>query len=361
MAPWKIYPLARTLGEHAPAWDALNQRRFNGHPMLGSRFVNGLLDHFGDGSESLCILTVDDTPQAMCLLKPRSPGMWATFLPAQTQICPVLSKNTTDLHDLMRALPGLVVRLDLLCVDPAFIVLPDTHNATVQITNHALTMAVSLDGGFENYRNSRSKKLVQNIGRYQRRLAADQLTRTFVQIDAPQDIGAAVARYAALESQGWKSKLGTAIKINGKQGLFYKDLLNRFALDGEARVFELWFADRMVASRLAIVLGQMIVMLKTTYNESYSQYSPGRLLLHDVIERLFTSHPDHVIEFYTDATPDQLSWAGSQRELFHLSAFRNQIAARLATARRRWRERKEPAVQVQPESAPGASSPSAPD
>lgn len=334
MRSWTLHHLQRTLGEHASAWDALQQRLYIGHPMLDSRFVNGLLKHFGDGSECLCILTVDGLPQAMCLLKPRGLVIWQTFLPMQTQICPVLAKSVDDMQGLMSALPGLVVRLDLLCVDPMFVGLPDADTTTLQITDHALTMAISLDGDFENYRNSRSKKLIQNIGRYQRRLVADQHTPKFVQIGASQDISAAVARYAALESSGWKAELGTAINMGDKQGVFYIELMKRFAADGDARVFELWFDDHLVASRLAVISGRMMVMLKTTYDETRSQFSPGRLLLNEVIQSLFASHPGYDIEFYTNANADQLAWATGQRWIKHVSLYRNVPATQVFNSAR---------------------------
>jgi CelD/BcsL family acetyltransferase involved in cellulose biosynthesis len=188
-------------------------------------------------------------------------------------------------------------------------------------------MAVSLDGGFESYWLSRSRKLVQNIGRYERRVGADGLNRKFCRITALQDIGPAVARYAALESQGWKSALGTAITLSNNQGAFYSALMSRFAQDGDAMVFELWLDHHHVASRLVIRSGAMIVMLKTTYDETYSKYSPGRLLLHDAIQSLFSSNPGKVVEFYTDANADLLTWATGQRYIKHASLYRSALTA----------------------------------
>ena len=51
MSDWKIVPLQRSLGKNAKAWDALNDSAFGSNPLLSSFFVNGLLVHFGDGTE----------------------------------------------------------------------------------------------------------------------------------------------------------------------------------------------------------------------------------------------------------------------------------------------------------------------
>lgn len=323
MRHWAIHRLQKDLGVHAPAWDALKQRLFSAHPMLGSRFVNGLLKHFGDGSERLCVLTAHGEPQAMGIFKPRSPGIWVTFLPAQAQVGPVLVKTADELRDLIPCFPGFVARLDQLCVDTLLVALPDRDNTTTHTKNHALTMAISLDGGVENYWLSRSKNLVKNIRRYERRLAEDNVVRKFLCIDEPSAIGIAVARYAALESQGWKAQIGTALSTENGQMQFYTELMERFAQSREAMVFELWLDAKLVASRLVISAGDVLIILKTTYDEAYSKYAPGRLLLHDVIQSLFRSHPGKTVEFYTDANADQLAWATDQRWIKHVSLYRN--------------------------------------
>ena len=329
MTAWQVTRLNKSLGEHAAAWDALNQRLFNGHPMLSACFVEGLLKHFGDGTEHLCVLTPNGIPEAMCLLKPKALGVWITFLPSQAQISPVLIQKLTSVTALINSLPGFVVRLDFLCNDPQFGDLAMGSYASSTRMDHALTMNVSLQDGFEAYWDSRSKNLVKNINRYQRRLAEDNIDQKFVCITAPQDINAAVARYAALESKGWKSNQGTAIGTDNVQGLFYTELLNRLSASCGAMVCELWLNDQLAASRLMIVSDRMAIILKTTYDESCKQYAPGRLQLRDVIESMCHSHPDKSLEFYTDASPDQLAWATGQRWITHWSFYKNKFSADL--------------------------------
>lgn len=329
MSRWNIIKLDGTLGTHALAWDALNQRLFQGNPMLDSRFVNGLLRHFGDGSERLCMLGGEGAPQAMCLLRPKGLGLWTTFLPPQAQIGPVLIRDAQCVRPLIRRLPGVVGQIDFLCHDPAFgaVVLPDSSDHSAQ--EHALTMNIRLDGDFDAYWAARSKQLQKNIRRYERRLDEDGVQARFVSITDPDAMGAAVGRYAALESKGWKGLEGTAIESGNVQGQFYDELLHNFCSSGGAVVYELWFGDQLAASRLAIASATMLVILKTTYDEALDKYAPGRLLLRSVIEQAFKDRPGGVIEFYTDANPDQLSWATDQRWIEHVSAYRGELAATL--------------------------------
>lgn len=345
MTGWCVIRLAKGLGEHAPVWDALNQSLFNNHPMLGSRYVESLLRHFGDGSEHLCVLTSNGVTQAMCLLKPGKLGIWSTFLPSQAQIGLALISTPDTLTDLIHSLPGKATRLDILCNDPEFGDLSGGDVATATPQNHALTMNIRLNGSFESYWAARSKKLIQNMGRYERRLAADHIECKFLCISAPDGIAPAMARYAALESKGWKATLGTAINVNNSQGLFYTELMIHYAATGNAMVFELWFGDQLAASRLVISSSDMPIILKNTYDETFDKYAPGRQLLKDVIQSLFASHPGKVIEFYTDANTDNLAWATGQRWIKHVSVYRStftenvfhllRIGHRVLTSRRR--------------------------
>lgn len=326
---WEIVKLAGGLGHHAAAWDALNQRRFRCNPMLHSRFVDALLKYFGTGEEYLCALGTDSAPQAMCVMEFRGSGIWTTFLPSQAQVGPTLIDNTDLLASLMRGLPGFVGAIDLLCHDTAYGDLP-AGNTSSHSKDHALTMNIKLEGGFESYWAQRSKQLRQNMRRFERRIEEDLILPRFVCISNPVDISAAVVRYATLESKGWKAELGTAITVDNAQGHFYNSVMNRFAEFGCALVYELWFGDQLAASRLAIWSEGMIVILKATYDESLDKYAPGRMLLRDVIQSAFASHPGNVIEFYTDANADQLAWATGQRWIKHINFPRSAIAGSLS-------------------------------
>ena len=125
----------------------------------------------------------------------------------------------------------------------------------------------------------------------------------------PDAIVAAVDRYSVLESAGWKGRNGTALHPDNLQGEFFRRVMQRFAHRASARVWELWIDGQLAASRLAIGTPDMLVMLKTTYDEQLARYAPGMLLLRRVIEEEFTAARHRRIEFYTNATPAQHAWA----------------------------------------------------
>ncbi len=324
---WQLHPLDPTqgLGAHRSAWDALNQRLTGGHSMLDSIFVEALLSHFGGGGTQLAVATHANEPVAMLLLgsRARGAGVWSSFLPSQTQIGPTLIPPGLALRGLFAALPGHAAELDLLCNDPRFGDLRELPSPVVKSMPHALTMNISLQDTFDDYWAQRPRKLIQNMRRYLRRMQAEAAPERLVVVSDVAAIGAAVERYAALESSGWKGREGTAVSRDSPQGQFYIQVMREFAARGEALVYELWLGDELVASRMLLISNGMVIMLKTTFHEQFDRFAPGRMLLLRTLEDLFRRLPGGVVEFYTNADADLLAWSTSQRWINHVSAYRH--------------------------------------
>lgn len=317
----------RALGRFRAEWDGLLSRLWQAHPLLDGCFIDAVLRHFGTGREQLCIGTRrDGGVAAMCLLQPRSLGRWQSFLPAQAQVGPTLARSAADFRGLLAALPGLALQVDLLCNDPSFGNLCE-HGVTCK--DHARTTRIELDGHFDAYWAGRPNKLRQNMRRYARKLSEHGPVR-LVEIASPQEIEDAVHRYALIEAAGWKGAEGTAIRPGSAQESFYRELLLEQATPGDARAYELWAGDHHVASRLAVARANMVVMLKTTYDERFAAGAPGHVLLQQTIERLFSTDPGKCIEFYTNASHEQEAWSTSQRQIRHATLYSSSAARTVA-------------------------------
>ena len=329
MTPWKLVRLQGSLGKHAADWDRLNERSFGNHPLLSSLMVDGLLGNFGQGKEYLCVLEQGGQVEAMCILRKRAGFAWSSFLPAQAQIAPTLIPDSSSIAGLFTALPGFALLIDLLGNDPIAggVVRHDPDMA--RLFDHALTMRVALDGSFEQYWNARPSNLRSNLRRYEMRALADGLTQRFLRITEADQMQAALERYSVLEEAGWKGRRGTALGSTPEQFRFYLELMTASAATGSAVVYELWFDDTLVASRLMITRNHMRAMLKTSYDEQFAAYAPGRLMLRAAIEDCFATDPSGAIEFYTDANRSQLEWATGERWIQHVTVFRGGFARML--------------------------------
>jgi hypothetical protein len=140
-----------------------------------------------------------------------------------------------------------------------------------------------------------------------------------------REMSGALAEYARIESAGWKGKRGSAIRIGSAQETFYLRILEGFSNSNGARIFELYFDDVVVSSRLAVIKNGIMIIAKTTYDEKYSKYAPGRLLLRHVLQYAFEQKDVNNVEFYTKATSDQLQWATGSRMIIHHNHYRDSI------------------------------------
>ncbi|RZL34078.1 MAG: GNAT family N-acetyltransferase [Rubrivivax sp.] len=347
---WHLQPLtaAQGLGPMRQPWDALNQRLMLGHGMLDGGFVDALLRHFGESGVVLASATEGKATVAMLLLagKTRGAGVWASFLPSQTQIGPSLIPSGLDVRGLFAVLPGYASELDLLCNDPRFGDLRQLPQRITKSQPHALTMNVSLKGSFDEYWAQRPRKLIQNMRRYLRRLQSEPAGERLAIINDPAEVAAAVARYAALESSGWKGREGTAVSSANAQGRFYVEVMQQFAMRGEALVYELWLGDDLLASRMVLVRDGMAIMLKTSFHEQFERFAPGRVLLLRTLEDLFSRVPGGMVEFYTNADADLLAWSTAQRWINHVSLYRHrgfpEFYGLLRTARSRLKRGRPP-------------------
>ena len=320
-ATWEVHRLSQGLGPFASRWDVLNERLHRGHPLLDSAFVGGLVKSFGDGEQHLCICTSDGADVAMGIFQRHSAGVWCSFAPSQAQIGPLLLPDVDLLSGLFAALPGMVNAIELLCVDPRYGGSHMPRRLPATMVRHAVTMSIPLTGAFEDYWGGRSKNLRHNLRRHARRASETVGTLTSKALTAPADIDAAVLRYAALEGRGWKGREGTALGSTAEQLGFYRALMAHHAKRGQALVHELWAQDSIAASRLLIAQGGMIVILKTTFDEEHRDWAPGRLQLHGVVRDLFARSPGSTLDFYTNASADQLAWAREERTIVHLTVF----------------------------------------
>lgn len=325
---WQIEALAGGLGRHAIAWDELNERICARHPLLDSAFISSLLRHFGDGRQVMCTLTQDGKTSGMCILELATWGIWRSFAPSQAQIGSFLLQDANDIPALCQALPGVVNAVDLLRFDPHFGGLHFYGTSPIRWQRHAVTIDVPLVGDFEAYWQSRPKKLRDNLRRHQRRAEAESGHALSMRMySGPAALRAAVERYAILEARGWKGRMGTALGSSASQLAFYTELMHQASDFGKARVYELWFGDRHVASRLVITQGTLVVALKTTYDERHRDWAPGRLLLHRVLEDAFLRWPGRTFAFYTNASIDQMSWANVQRSILNVTVYPDRLRA----------------------------------
>lgn len=328
---WQLTGIDDYPGKLWDSWDALNERYHRGHPLLDSRFVAPLTAFFGDRVRVLAGGQNGATDALMLLDRP-TPLVQSSFQPSQAPLALALLPTALTAVDQPSKWPlgAAAWRLDWYSVDPWFqpaLLQLERCSVATKLTN----ITIDLDGSFDSYWTSRSRGLRKHLNGYRRKFAADCGDYTLQVHREPGDMALAVARYGMLESRGWKGRAGTSLHPGNDQGQFYAQVLAAFAASGQAMAIELWLGERLLASRLCLLGGGLMTTVKTTFDEDFRPYAIGRVHLQDTIELAFAEPGIAVLDFYTNASSDQLAWATDSRPIHTASAYRG-LPGRLLAA-----------------------------
>lgn len=321
---WTVNPLEGGLGIYKEAWDKLNAELYASNPYFDSNFTEPMLTYFATGKERLCVYRKGTEIDGLVIVSPDHQAKWSLFMADQVQITPLLLRYPESLQNLLFSLPGFSLGLDIPCQDPTHSPLPgELHGLLSNPNPHAHTISVSLDGNFKEYLASRSKGFRYNIKKHFKKVKEAGIAIRIEQVTESKEMKAAISRFGNIEMKSWKEAIGTAMHSDNVQGRFYTDVMRNFAEMGKASAFELYFDDILVAMELCIASTSMLILLKTTHDESKSSFAPGRLLLYLLLEDQFSTKRVEIIEFYTNADINELAWATHDRWINHHLLFRN--------------------------------------
>jgi CelD/BcsL family acetyltransferase involved in cellulose biosynthesis len=321
---WQFQSASGAFQENREQWDRLNSER-GAHILLDSLFVECLLRHFGE--PDVLLGTQSEGTGAMVLVRRKSPALWETFQPSQAPLGLFVAGRNVDIPEtfrsLVQSLPGYALLISLLHLDPAYLPPAMAGSGNIDKLDYIRTASIPLQGTFEDYWQSREGRLRKNNDRLRRRIAEKGLKLEFVAVREPAEIAEAIREYGLLESTGWKAQQGTAVTADNEQGKFYRDLLESFCARGEGAVYQLRIDGKLVASDICLMREKTIVLLKTSYAEEYSVYSPAFLLREDVVRQLYVEGVVKNYEFYGPLMDYQLRWTNDVRTLYHLTCYRH--------------------------------------
>lgn len=331
---WRNLPANVLLDEPALAdtWDRLNATRGD-LPFLASDVINAALRIFGHHRERLLVGSTNAKVCAMFLLVPEGSFRWSTFQPSQIPLGAWVANNEMPLQHLTKSLIrgplGPCMALSITQIDPR-IAARAQDGADNEHADYIDTGWIDLDDSFEHYWNTRGKNLRANMRKQRNKLAASGVKVAMEILDQHGDMAPAIERYGKLESAGWKAGQGTAVNLANAQGRFYRTILEQASLRGEARVYQYKFDGTVVAMNLCLLRGDTLVILKTTFDESFKTLSPAFLLSEDQLKGLFEQNHVRRLEYFGRLMEWHTRWTDKQRTIYHLTQFRSGIFKKLA-------------------------------
>lgn len=306
------------------AWSAI-YREQDATPLLHPDFLHASLTAFGGRGMRLGICMRADEVVAACILGPFDVARITTFQPSQAPIGFWLQREELPMVELLRSLSKLLspwtLSIAVTQQDPSRLMRPECHNELI-VSDYIDTARISINTDWESYWGGRGSNLRHNIKRANAKLANAGKTVELRVITKPTDIPEAVAIYADIESRSWKASEGTAVGVGSAQARFYSDLLGRFATRRCACCFQLLIDGQTAATDLCIRGKDEIIILKTTYDTEFKDFSPAFLMRELAFKRLFAESWCRRIEFYGRVMDWHLKWTDEVRQMYHVTTFR---------------------------------------
>jgi CelD/BcsL family acetyltransferase involved in cellulose biosynthesis len=170
------------------------------------------------------------------------------------------------------------------------------QDAQVSVLTSWQRAALNLTGTYEAWAES-------NFGAKRRkefRRLANRLSEMgrfeSLSLEVGRDCGPWVEDLLTLEAAGWKGRRGTAIKATAALQAAFRDSCHYLAAAGKLRFWKLTLDGKTIAITYAIVEGDQAWLHKIAYDEAYSKFSPGVLLVLYATERLFAESGISVVD-----------------------------------------------------------------
>lgn len=330
---WRFVP-ASAMADVAGDWNGFVDS--TGSPgFLRTEFIAPALNFFGKGRETVALGMSGGQLVAAAVLVPSGRAQWVTFQPAQLPLGAWVMRREMTWPDV---LPSLISALSPLCLqlsvtqqDPSELQRPD-ESATLVSSDYVATGRVDIAGSFEAYWDARGKNLRQNLRKGRRKLEEQFGPVTFEFLEQPRAVESAFNEFADLESAGWKGGEGTAIARDNAQGRFYREVLGHFGKIGRSVAFRLAAGGKTLAVDFGLRDGDVITLLKTTYDEKMKSFSPAQLLHEDLFKAIFDRGDVARVEFFGKVMEWHTRWTDNERVLYHLTAYRWPIIRRAKEA-----------------------------
>ncbi len=155
-------------------------------------------------------------------------------------------------------------------------------------------------------------KRQRELRRQKRRL--DELGNVRVaQADDGPELARSLDDFLALEAGGWKGRAGTAMLNNAGACQFMQQAVVKLGLEGKASIHRLLLDEKPIAASITLKSGNAAWGWKIAYDENFSAYSPGVMLLAAATETLLGDAAISHVDSCAVSTHPMINWVWGER------------------------------------------------
>jgi CelD/BcsL family acetyltransferase involved in cellulose biosynthesis len=324
------------LRRSADAWDDLWRRSYTTRPVAQASTLAHWIEHFAPTSRfsALVVERADGRLAAgLPLVGRRVGGVFGAGVIPHNEWSPagdlllerscVTSAAAQELVQGLRQLPWSFVWMDKVPLDAPHWRAFRTALAADGVSHdygHLFDVGtIDLEGDWRAYRFSWSKNHRRNVDKALRRLRRTGSVELELHSSPSEDaIRPLLRRGFEIEDRSWKGRTGTSVLRSPDMLPFYIGQARRLASAGALELAFLNCGGRSIAFEYGLTAKGVFHALKAGYDAEFAPYSPGQLLMHELLKR-----------FYDDVDRRQYDCMGQ-----------------LSDAMERWRPRKYPIGQL---------------
>jgi CelD/BcsL family acetyltransferase involved in cellulose biosynthesis len=183
-----------------------------------------------------------------------------------------------------------------------------------------------VDGDWAAFEKHVAGRLLRDLRRRRRRLE-DQGVLTFEVSDGATGLEDLLEDGFRVETSGWKAAQQTAIVSRPETRRFFTEVARWAAARGWLRLAFLRLDGRALAFQFGLEEGGAYYFLKGGYETEFHRFAPGKLLVHDMLERAFSSGLER-FEFLGQPESWKLEWTEDTRVLLIVDAFASSLPGR---------------------------------
>jgi CelD/BcsL family acetyltransferase involved in cellulose biosynthesis len=181
---------------------------------------------------------------------------------------------------------------------------------------------IRVEGSWDDFLSSRSRKLRSNINRLRRKLAASGEVRVHTVSSWPA-LESALDTHCGVEERSWKAAQNLHISGDKDAYLFYRALARCFGSDERLELRLLECDGKPIASTFGILSEGVFQSLKIAHDREYDNLSPGTVLESYELEDLFSRDVSRY-EFMGSFLSNKLRWTSTVYETTNVHVYQRQ-------------------------------------
>jgi hypothetical protein len=188
----------------------------------------------------------------------------------------------------------------------------------------SLTRGGGQNCSINDYLKQSKKQLRQQLDRRKRRLSeAGRLDFVITDVYSAELLD----RFFEIESRGWKGRQGTDVMKDPRVLKLHHETAKAASDRNDLLIYELRLDDKTIAMILGIKCSTTMFYWKTTYDETYSRFSPGNILFKMFLADCLQRKVDE-IDLLSPSTENKRYWTSSEHEHAAFYIFKPGIAGK---------------------------------